>query len=224
MGQVQDKDLPLTWGGKENANVHWKAPLPGAEARKAMDQNQSSPIVSRGRVIVTVSYWPGDKPDPAKHPEHHVACYQAAGGKLLWDVQIPPGPWLFADLRGGYTAPTPAADGERIYVVFGSAVMAALDYEGKVLWRKEITPYKFDVAFAASPVLYEDTVIVQCDQVDRGSRLAAYDRKTGELAWEEKRPTVTFGHSTPVLATVGGKQQLLVAASNALQGGDPATG
>jgi len=224
MGRVEDKNLPITWGGKDNSNVLWKIPLPGTEEKAAQDQNQSSPIVSRDRVIVTVSYWPSSKADPKQIPEHHVACYGVADGKLYWNIVIPPGPWLFSDLRGGYTAPTPAADGERIYVVFGSAVMVALDYDGKLMWRKEITPYKFDVAFAASPVLFEETIILQCDQVDKGSRLVGYDRKTGDIKWEEKRPNVSFGHSTPVLARIGGKTQLLLSASNSLQGVDPSNG
>ncbi len=29
MGQVENKNLPLKWGGKDNANVLWKALLPG---------------------------------------------------------------------------------------------------------------------------------------------------------------------------------------------------
>jgi hypothetical protein len=41
---------------------------------------------------------------------------------------------------------------------------------------------------------------------------------------EQKRPDVGFAHSTPVLAPIRGKMQMLVAASNALQGLDPATG
>ena len=50
-----------------------------------------------------------------------------------------------------------------MYVVFGSSVIAALDYKGELVWRKEITPHRFDVALGASPVLFEDTVVVQCD-------------------------------------------------------------
>lgn len=223
-GQTTEKDLPLSWGGKDSTNVIWKAPLPGVEAKAALDLNQSSPVVSRGRVFITASYWPSAKPDPKAIPEHHVICYRASDGKQLWDVTVKPGPWLFSDLRGGYTAPTPATDGERVYVAFGSAVLAALDYDGKLVWRQEITPYKFDVAFAASPVLFGENVILQCDQVDKGSRLAAYDRTTGAIKWLEARPTVGFGHSTPVIATINGKPQLLISASNAIQGADPNTG
>src|SRR2546423_11500908 len=73
MGQTTEKDLPLTWGGKEQANVRWKTALPGVDRKAAQDQNQSSPIVSRGRVFVTASYWPV-KQDPTEYTEHHVAC------------------------------------------------------------------------------------------------------------------------------------------------------
>lgn len=226
MGQTDDKKLPLTWNIKTGENIRWKSELPlqgAADVVSGVDENQSSPIVRRGRVFVTVSHWPAKK-DPAVHPEHHVVCYNADTGKLLWNMKVAPGPWLFADLRGGYTAPTPAADDDRVYVVFGSSVIAALDHDGKEVWRKEIKPFKFDVALAASPVLYGDTVIMQCDELDKQSRLIAYDKKTGDVKWEALRPTVGFAHSTPVIAEIGGKKQLLVAASNALQGVDPDNG
>jgi outer membrane protein assembly factor BamB len=226
MGRTDDKKLPLTWNGKTGENVRWRVELPlqgKADVVSGVDQNQSSPIVCRGRVFVTLSHWPA-KTDPKQHPEHHVVCYRAEDGKLLWNVTVEPGPWLFSDLRGGYTAPTPAADDERLYVVFGSSVIAALDHDGKQVWRKEIKPFKFDVALGASPVLIGDTVVMQCDELDKQSRLIAFDKKTGDTKWEALRPTVGFAHSTPVLAEIGGKKQLLVAASNALQGVDPTSG
>jgi outer membrane protein assembly factor BamB len=44
MGLSDEKNLPLTWGGKDLENVRWKAPLfPSDKVRR--DQNQSSPIV-----------------------------------------------------------------------------------------------------------------------------------------------------------------------------------
>ena len=58
MGISDEKDLPLTWGGKDGENVLWKQPLPGADGKARQDNNQSSPIVQGGRVFVTASYWP----------------------------------------------------------------------------------------------------------------------------------------------------------------------
>src|SRR5262245_12743306 len=137
MGLSQAKNLPLTWGGKGQDNILWKAPLIADFDKVRRDQNQSSPIVCKGRVFVTVSYWPAGVSEK-EYPEHHVLCFDAGKGDKLWDTKVPPGPWLLKDLRGGYTAPTPASDGERVYVVFGSAVIAALDFKGEIVWRKEI--------------------------------------------------------------------------------------
>ncbi len=215
--------MPLTWGGKEQKNVLWKVPVPGQRDKARQDQNQSSPIVVRGRVFVTASYWPMGT-DPKGYPEHHVVCYQASDGKQVWDVTIKPGPWLLSDLRGGYTAPTPACDGERVYVLFGSSVLAALELDGKLVWRKEIKPFNFDVCIGASPVLHGDSVLVMCDLVSNNSRLLAFERKTGALKWQQARPKLGFGHSTPVVARIGARTQLLVAGSNALQGLDPDSG
>jgi outer membrane protein assembly factor BamB len=224
LGYTTEKGLPVDWGGKEQKNILWKQPLFPGQDKARLDNNQSSPIVCRGRVFVTTSFWP-----PAvslkEYPEHHVTCFRTSDGKRLWDTRVKPGPWLLQDLRGGYTAPTPASDGQRVFVVFGSSVIAALDFKGHLIWRKEITPFKtFDVAIGTSPVLYENTVLFMCDQVGGTSRLLAFDCKTGALKREYKRPGVGFSHSTPVLVRIKDKLQLLVAASNAVQGVDPASG
>ncbi len=222
-GHTGDKHLPLTWGGPKNENVLWKVPLPGAALRQ--DQNQSSPIVCRERVFLTASFWPKDA-DPKGFPEHHVVCHSVKDGKQLWDTPVPPGPWLLKDPRGGYTAPTPACDGERIYVLFGSAVLAALDLDGKLLWRKNIVPHDYDVAIGNSPLVHDGLVLLMCDQMKgkKASRLLAFDARTGDVKWEQKRPDADWTHSTPLLATIKGKPQLLVAGAESLQGLDPASG
>jgi outer membrane protein assembly factor BamB len=224
MGITDAKDLPLSWGGKEGTNVLWKVPLPGTDTKAKFDHNQSSPIVWKDRVFLLMVFWP-EGVEQSEFPEHHVACYRTEDGKRLWDIKVPPGPWKLKDLRGGYSAPTPCTDGERVYVLFGSSELAALDFDGKIVWRKEITPYAWDVAIGTSPVLIEDKVIVLADgSQPKDSRLIAFDRKSGEIKWEQKRPTSTFSHSTPVLVDVKGKPQLLVSSSGALQGLDPTDG
>jgi len=224
MGQTSAKDLPLTWGGKDTSNVLWKVPLFDGTGKVRFDQNQSSPIVHGEHVFVTLSWWPEGVVPEKEPPEHHVVCFRKSDGKRLWDTRIPAGPWLLKDLRGGYTVSTPAAEGERVYVLFGSSVAAALDRQGQIVWRKEITPFAFDVALGTSPVLYRDTVLLLWDQLNGASRLIALDKKTGAVKWEKKRPTVEWAHSTPTLAEVKGKTQLLVGSANAVQGLDPDTG
>lgn len=210
MGLSDERDLPTTWGGTENAAVRWKSPLPHADA------SQSSPIVWGDRVFVTTAL---NRP-----VEHHVTCYRASDGERLWDTLVPPGPWTLTDLRGGYACATPATDGERVYALFGSAVLVAIDFAGRLAWRHEIEPHAFDVAIASSPLVYHGQVILLCDQTEKKSFIAAFDAKTGMTAWQRPRPEAGFNHSTPLITTVGGRPLMLVSASHALQGLDPADG
>jgi outer membrane protein assembly factor BamB len=144
----------------------------------------------------------------------------------LWDTTVAPGPWRLDDLRGGYTAPTPATEGQRVYVLFGSAVLAALDLDGKVVWRQEISPHDYDVAIGNSPVLFEETVLLMCDQLaqKKSSRLLAFEAKSGRLKWEKKRPSADWTHSTPVVVRIKDRAVLLVAGGSGLEGLDPRNG
>jgi outer membrane protein assembly factor BamB len=224
MGQSTAKGAPTSWGGKEQKNVVWKSPLYENEKVKR-DQNQSSPIVVGERIFVTLSFWPVGAKDK-EFPEHHVMCFSAGDGKKQWDVKVEPGPWLLTDLRGGYSVPTPACDGKTLVVAFGSSVIAALELDGKILWRKEIKPHSFDVCIGVSPILYKDTALFLCDlsKGSKSSSLLAFDLATGEVRYKAARPESDWTHSTPVIAKVDGKTQLLVADANGPQGLDPDTG
>ncbi len=224
MGTTNESGLPVSWGGERGENIRWKVKLPGIGDNSEPDLNQSSPIVWEGCVFVTTAAWPKGL-DHHEYPEHHVACYRTNDGEQLWTAQVAPGPWKLGDLRGGYAAPTPATDGQRLYVLFGSGVIAAFDFAGKLLWRHELADTQaFDVAISSSPIVYRDTVIVLADKTDHKSVLLAFDGRQGNVRWEEKRPRAGFNHSTPVVINLGGRPEMLVAASYALEGIDPDNG
>jgi outer membrane protein assembly factor BamB len=234
LGYTDEKNLPLTWGGRPGGghpngeNVVWKSPLLG--------EGHASPIVWKDRVFVSTALWPPEvKQRERVIPQHHVLCYAAADGRRLWDVEVPPGPWVRSDFRsgpgGGYACPTPTTDGKLVYCVFGSSVIAALDFQGKIVWRKEIIPYTFDVTIGSSPVLYQDTVIMlYAMAASKDSQVVAFDKATGRQKWAKKLANTGFAHSTPLIIQVRGKPQMLVlasgggASSEALQSLDPADG
>ena len=89
MGQSNAKDLPATWGGPSNENVLWRVPLiEGEAAEKARrDHNQSSPIVAKGRVFTTMSYWP-EGVDQKEYPEHEVSCFDLTDGRRIWTTLV----------------------------------------------------------------------------------------------------------------------------------------
>jgi hypothetical protein len=206
LGYTDEKDLPLTWGGKTNENVLWKVDLPKSH------NPYSSPVAFKDKVVLT---WATNEP-----LAQHVTCYQASDGKQLWDAVVPPGKLKLTDTRGTYCAGTPAADEAGVYVVFGSAVVAALDWGGNPRWRHDLERVAFDVCAGSSPILYKDTLIYLADMTEKKSSLIAFDRKTGALRWEALRPEMQFAHSTPAIIQVGGKDLMVIAASTAIQGAD----
>ena len=228
LGTTEEKDLPLKWGGPRRENVLWQSSLVG--------QGHASPVVWGDSVFVCTVRWPASVTVRERViPEHHVLCYQAATGKLRWDTLVPPGPWLRSDFRsgpgGGYAAPTPVTDGEFLFCVFGSSVIAALDFQGKIVWRKEIIPYTFDVTVGSSPILYRDTVILFCTMAKPSdSQVIALNKTNGEVKWRQKLPDMAFGHSTPLIIRVKDQPQMLVLASGmsvdskALRSLDPVDG
>ncbi len=99
-------------------------------------------------------------------------------------------------------------------------MLAALDFDGKIVWREELPRLRdVDAGVCSSPILYEDTVIVPGLQ-DMGLR--ALDKKTGKVKWEQqtkKRNTM----ATPALIRIQDRLQLIHYAGG-IQGIDPATG
>jgi RNA polymerase sigma factor (sigma-70 family) len=229
MGTTPDTEIPLTWGGNGNENVLWSVRID----RLRPFQSYSSPIVCGDRLFYTAATPALDaKQTPPKEPaEHWVSCFRTSDGEKLWETYIAPGPWQATDHFDGYAVPTPVTDGKLIYAWFGSAVMVALDFEGHVVWRKERPgPYHFggSQSFCSSPVFYEDTILQLCDQNEGASVLIAFDKKTGDIKWEKKRDNVFSTETTPILIKVndgsGGRWELIVAATNQLQGLNPANG
>jgi outer membrane protein assembly factor BamB len=140
--------------------------------------------------------------------EHHVLCYRAADGKQLWDTTVPDGRCRVNNPWHGYATPTPVTDGKHVYALFGSSVVACLDFDGKIVWREELPRGTRDDVHGgecSSPVLYEDTVIVMGCQT---TGLRALDKKTGKLKWQQNVPHRN-GMATPVLIRVGEKTQLV---------------
>ncbi len=219
MGYCDETDLPLRWDGKSKDNLLWKMPLGGI--------GNASPIVWGDRVFLMVSRKQTNKEQDAKMiPEHWVACFQAADGKELWRTSVPPGHYPRG--YGIYAVPTPVTDGKHVYCWFSSGVMAALDFEGKIVWRSELggeLPKRYD-GLISSPLLFEDTVIrvVNADQAGGNGVVQALEKKTGKVKWEKKLGKSGSANASPLLLPINGKVQLIVASGNVLEGLNPADG
>jgi outer membrane protein assembly factor BamB len=207
-GHSDEVDLPLTWDGKTQENVLWKVPA---------DFGHSSPIIWGERLFLTASVrkLPKGSDETADNQEHLAVCYRTNDGKKLWQTDIEPGPW---NTQFSFTAATPVTDGQHLYAFFGSAIVAALDLDGKLVWQKTLPgPFKAEW-LSSSPILYKDTLFVFVD-ISNDSWLLALDKKTGAVKWESKRKQHDRAHNaSPLLVSVKDKLQLVVASNGAVLG------
>jgi outer membrane protein assembly factor BamB len=218
-GLAPPGDWPRKWDAATGENILWKTPVP-------MPGN-SSPVLWGDRLFLT----------GADADRQEVFCFSRASGKLLWRTPIfaARGRVKPEDIRPlavtGYASPTPATDGTRLYATFASADIAAVDFDGNVLWARNLgTPENAaenSYGRATSLLLDKDKVIVQFDRglepAEGLSAILALNAETGRTVWSTPRP-VRRCWCTPILITVGGRAELIANGSPWIIAYDPQTG
>ncbi|MHC4581297.1 MAG: PQQ-binding-like beta-propeller repeat protein [Planctomycetota bacterium] len=229
-GISPEKNLPLKWS--ENEGVKWKTPIPGA--------GHSSPIVWGNRVFITTGvpedpsvetfkggvFMGGDrsKPDASEYA-YRVICLDADKGDILWSkAAVRQTPKTRRHTKNTYASETPVTDGKYIFASFGSAGLYALDFEGTVLWQRDLGLMRVRTGWGtgSSPILYQNTVIVNCDS-DDDSYITALDKATGDPVWRtERNEGVSWG--TPFLFKANGRAAVVTNATRRMRGYDADTG
>jgi len=189
-GVARSKGIPEALDPE--ANILWRTEIP---------TGYSSPVISGEDLFVTGS----------KGSELSTLCLERHTGAVRWQSVLE-----FDGKRIGQNSPaspTPATDGERVYVLFDAVGLLAYDMEGDEVWRAELGPINIPHGLATSPLLYGDAVIVLVDQ-DQDAYLAAFNKTTGEQLWRTERRGVTHGYSTPaIFAPESGAAQIVVSGS-----------
>jgi outer membrane protein assembly factor BamB len=209
-GVTPETGLPVEWSATHG--VRWKVPLHGAGV--------STPVVWGDRVFLTAC-------DGRLNDELHVHCYRRADGRQLWHTRLFGSALSDGQFApGGMAVPTPATDGRRLYVLFGSGDLACLDLDGKPVWVRSLAaeygPFRNRWGMAASPLLVDDLLVVQVDHWGE-SYLLGVDAGTGANRWKTHRDA-SVNWTSPVLARSGGHRQVIAAGSYRVQGYDLDTG
>jgi outer membrane protein assembly factor BamB len=198
-------NVPTSWDGPAGKNVLWKTPVPL--------EGNSSPVVWRDRIFLS----------GATDRVRQVYCFDTAGGKLLWQKDMPATPAGAAkppeiNSDTGFAANTPVTDGNRVYVTFAIGDVAAFDFAGKLAWVRSLGIPKNPYGHATSLAMARNLLLVQLDQAiakEGKSRLLALDAATGKSVWETPRP-VPSSWCTPIVIQWKGQEQIIA-------GGDPWT-
>ncbi|MHC4877143.1 MAG: outer membrane protein assembly factor BamB family protein [Planctomycetota bacterium] len=197
-GITAETGFPLQWSPEKN--IRWKLKLP--------NRGNESPIVSNGRVFVTSA--------TDKGTERRLHCVDRKTGDLLWTKAVSVDADEPTHQTNPFGAATPAATGERVVVWHGSAGLYCYDFDGNELWRRDLGKVGHIWGYGSSPVIHGDRVFLNFGPGDE-QFLAAISLQNGEVLWRYDEPggnndrqgRMVGSWSTPVIADVGGAQQLL---------------
>ena len=236
-GVSNEKNLPTEWGPTKN--IKWKTPIEG--------RSHSSPIVWGNRVFLTTAIegavvpgakavkhvLEGDKeflhPDSVGADHKHtfkVLCIDRESGKILWQSTAWEGtPYDNRHRKSSYAASTPTTDGKLVYAFFGTEGLYAYDFKGNLAWKAQLGNLgTVGMGTGTSPILFENLVIVQCDEENgEASFIVALDKKTGKEVWKTPRK-VQVSWSTPILVRTATRAELITSGTEFLISYDPATG
>ena len=202
--------VPTEWS--DSKNVIWKADVPG--------RGHASPIIT-GNMIVLCS---ADEQSKTQT----VVAFDRTSGKQLWLTAISQGGFPPAHAKNTHASATAATDGTHVFATFchhEKIEAVALDLEGNIVWRKDVgrfRPKVYEYGYAASPTLYKGMLIVSGD-CDTVAWLKALNTADGSVAWEQERQLM-LNWSSPIVANIAGRDQLLLSGTNKIASYDPATG
>jgi len=209
-GLVAGADWPKSLSA-ETLRLQWRVELP---------PGYSGPVVSSAAVFVAGT---------ADKEREVVAALDRSSGEELWrtewpgSIQVP----FFAASNGSWMRSTPSLDGDNLYVAGMRDVLVSLDARtGRENWRVD-----FEAEFGApepafgcvcSPLVDGDAVYLQA-----GASFVKLDKSTGKTVWRALKDDggmMGSAFSSPVIATLAGRRQILVQTRENLCGVLPESG
>ena len=205
-GVATHTNAPVLWDGATGNGIAWKTTVPR--------HGFSSPVVWGDKLFVTG----GDE------EVREVFAFDTGSGKLVWRhaVLAEPGmmlPEVSEDT--GFAAPSAATDGKRVFAIFATGDLVALDMQGNELWARHMGVPANHYAHASSLLVHGDRLFVQLDD-DEYPRLLALSPSTGEELWKVPRDAISW--SSPICAGTGNRTELILTSSKTVASYDPATG
>ncbi len=219
-GVSAEQSLPVRWSKTEN--ITWTLDLPAWSG--------STPIVWGDRIFLNVAE------DVRQRSGDNLLlwCVDRARGTVLWKRPISGG--NHQEQKQNMSSPSPVTDGRSVWVMTGTGILKAFDFEGKELWVRDIQKdygrFGLNWGYGSSPLLYADSLYVQVlhgMKTDDPSYLLRIDKATGRTVWRVERPTRARmespdAYTTPALLRYGANTEIVLTGGDVVTSHDPATG
>ncbi len=200
--RLADKHLEKTW-------------------RMELGPSYSGPIVSADAVFVT---------ETKDKTTEIVRALDRNTGKELWKVEWPGAISVpfFAKRNGDWIRATPAYDGKSLFVAGMRDVLVSLNAKtGKEQWRVDfVQQFKTgapEFGMVCSPLIDGEAIYVQA-----GNAVVKLEKATGKVIWRAMANGTSImesgAFSSPIIAEVAGKRQLIAQSREHLAGLDLQTG
>lgn len=207
-GIVDGPPLAMDWS-KEPPRLLWRQPVGGGY----------SSIAIEGGLAVTLEQ---------RREREVVVAYDVADGAERWKYEYPA---RFTETMGGDgPRATPTIAEGKVYSLGATGVLVCLDLaSGTKKWKENVLEAHHDPnltwGMSGSPLVYNKLVVVnpgaQAPQA-ADFALVALDRENGKRVWNAG--THKAGYASPMLATLGGKRQILIFDGVGVGGHDAETG
>jgi outer membrane protein assembly factor BamB len=172
-------------------NMQWKT---------AVGAGLSSPIIWAERVFLTEF--------DQESRKLATVCIERRTGNIRWRRAIAVEKIEEVHQISSPAAPTPATDGERVYVYFGSYGLLCYDLDGNLTWERRLPLPENPYGATASPIVAGEFLVLNHQGKD--AYLLAVNRRDGKTVWRTDRSLFKFGWSTPVRWRHDGIDEILV--------------
>ncbi len=207
VGVSREAGIASRWSTSENVTWRWTDPGFG----------HSSPIVWNDALFLTSNV----------DESRMLFRLDAKTGAEVWRREVVRSSLEKKHRKNSHASSTPATDGELVYVTFfdrPNVVIAAYDFRGDLQWRKVPGEFHSMHGFCGTPVLFEDLVIVNCDQDHEKAFIVALSRKNGDERWRIERENKVRSYCPPTFFEIDGTPQMILAGSKTVCSYDPRTG
>ncbi len=240
-GVSGERDLPLAWTSERG--ILWRTELP--------EWGNSTPAIWGESIFVTTQ----------RGEDLLLLKLSKRNGKIEWTRTVGSGSAARMPLQKktdsdrkqqkfhdqhNLASPSPVTDGRTVVVHFGNGDLAAYDFSGEQLWKRNLQEdhgaYTIWWGHANSPVIHGNMVISACMQDSLAgiaeplspSYVVAHDLRNGKVKWFRPRMTGAKAeecdsYTTPLVRSVPGEneskvEEIVVMGGNHLDAYNPADG